>query len=483
MSLQRLCEGARPIRLSIGQNWRLRFDDPIRMLPFKAARTAIGWRNASRPHGVMGMREPAFGTTMDSAPAEASDSKVPLASWYALAVLTSIHIFSQMDRVALSILLQLIKTDLHLSDAQLGLLSGLAFALFYALLGVPLAWLADRTSRLRLISVCLVLWSAMTALGGLARNYSQFFVSRVGVGVGEAGCLPPSYSLISDYFPRTKRALGISLFNTGAAIGMVGGMTLTGYLGEHYGWRAALQIIGLAGLPIALITILTLREPARPKSDRPAESMMESLWVLLRRPTFMHLSIAYALSHVATQGYSQWAPSFLMRSFAMKPAEIGAWLGGIGAAGGMLGVVSGGFLASWLVPRDQRWEIWLPAGSVAICTPLYIVMVLSPFVWLNLLTNGVIAFLTGVAGIATATVQSFTEPYRRATAVAIMMFLLSFLSSGIGPYLIGLTSDFLAPGVGGESLRYALLVAGVMLFWSLAHYVLAMHSAAHDRVM
>jgi predicted MFS family arabinose efflux permease len=428
-------------------------------------------------------KEPAFSGAMGSIPVDAAASRIPKASWYALAILTSIHIFSQMDRVALSILLQLIKTDLHLSDAQLGLLSGLAFALFYALLGVPLAWFADRTSRLRLISVCLVLWSAMTALGGFARTYTQFFLSRVGVGIGEAGCLPPSYSLIADYFPRTKRALAISLFNTGAAIGMIGGMTLTGYIGEHYGWRAALQIIGVAGLPLAAITILTLREPARPKADRPVETMLQSLWVLLRRRTFMHLSLAYALSHVATQGYSQWAPSFLMRSFDMKPTEIGAWLGGMGAAGGMLGVVSGGVLASWLVPRDQRWEIWIPAGSVALCTPLYVVMVLSPQAWMNLLANGIIAFLTGVAGIATATVQSYTEPYRRATAVAIMMFLLSLLSSGIGPYLIGLTSDLIAPAMGGESLRYALLVASVMLFWSLAHYALAIRSAAHDRVM
>jgi predicted MFS family arabinose efflux permease len=323
----------------------------------------------------------------------------------------------------------------------------------------------------------------MTALGGLARSYPLLFLSRVGVGIGEAGCLPPSYSLIGDYFPRAKRALGISLFNTGAAIGMIGGMTLTGYLGEHYGWRAALQIIGLAGLPLALVTIITVREPARPNADRPAETMLQSLWVLLRRPTFMHLSIAYALSHVATQGYSQWAPSLLMRSFGMKPTEIGAWLGTIGASCGMLGVLSGGFLASWLVRRDQRWELWIPAGAVACCTPLFIVMVMSPYVWLNFLANGIIAFLTGVAGIVTATVQSYTEPYRRATAVAIMMFLLSLLSSGIGPFLIGLTSDLLAPAVGGESLRYALLVASTMLLWSLVHYTRAMRSAANDRAM
>ena len=412
--------------------------------------------------------------------AEALASKIPLASWYALTILTLIHIFSQMDRVALAILLQLIKTDLHLTDAQLGLLSGLAFALFYALLGVPLAWLADRTSRIRLISICLVLWSGMTALGGMARTYPQFFFSRVGVGIGEAGCLPPSYSLISDLFSRAKRPLALSFYNTGAAIGMIGGMTLTGYLGEHYGWRVALQAIGIAGLPLALLAILTVREPARPKTERPVETILQSLWVLLRRRTFMHISIAYALSHVATQGYSQWAPSFLMRSFHMRPTEIGAWLGSIGASCGLIGVLCGGFLASWLIPRNQRWEIWLPAGSVTICLPLFIAMVLSPYVWLNLLMNGIIAFLTGIAGIATATVQSYTEPFRRATAVAIMMFLLSLLSSGIGPYLIGLTSDLLAPSVGTESLRYAFLLASVMILWSVGHYLLAMRAAEHD---
>lgn len=409
-------------------------------------------------------------------------SKVPLASWYALAVLTTIHIFSQMDRVALAILLQMIKTDLHLSDAQLGLLSGLAFALFYALLGVPLAWLADRTSRLRLISVCLVLWSSMTALGGLAKSYPLLFLSRVGVGVGEAGCLPPSYSLISDYFPRAKRALGLSIYNTGAAIGMIGGMTLTGYLGEHYGWRAALQIIGLAGLPLALVTILTLREPPRPKTERPKETMLQSLWVLLHKRTFIHLSVAYALSHIATQGYGQWAPTFLMRSFDMKPTEIGAWLGGMGAVGGMTGLLTGGFLASRLVPRNQRWDIWIPAISVACCIPLFIVMVLSPYAWLNLLANGIIAFLTGVGGMAAATVQSYTEPFRRATAAAVMLFLLSLLSSGIGPFLIGLTSDMLAPALGAESLRYALLIFTVMIFWSVGHYALASRASVHEQV-
>jgi MFS family permease len=159
-------------------------------------------------------------------------SKVPAASWYALAVLTFINIFGYMDRIALSILMQPIKLDLHLSDQQLGLLSGIAFALFYAILGVPLARLADRSSRVRLISICLTLWSAMTAVSGLAQNYTQLFLARVGVGIGEAGCVPPAHSLIGDYFPRAKRALGISLFNAGAAVGVSGGMFMIGSLGE-----------------------------------------------------------------------------------------------------------------------------------------------------------------------------------------------------------------------------------------------------------
>jgi MFS family permease len=420
------------------------------------------------------------------APAGAAEpsAKVPAASWYALAVLTFINIFGYMDRIALSILMQPIKLDLHLSDQQLGLLSGIAFALFYAVLGVPLARLADRSSRVRLISVCLTLWSTMTALCGFAQNYTQLFLARVGVGVGEAGCVPPAHSLIGDYFPRAKRALGVSLFNAGAAVGVSVGMFAIGAMGETLGWRASLQIVGLMGLPLAAVTFLTLREPVRPKIERAdAESASKAIGGLLRRPAFVHLSIAFSLGQVATHGFSQWAPTFLIRSFHMGMAEIGAWIGAISAGGGVLGVVVGGLLAARLIPRDSRWELWLPGGALATCIPLFVIMVLSPFAWLVLMMKMFIGFFGAISsGVAIAAVQSFAEPSRRATAVSLVLFLSALLGGGAGPYLIGLASDMLEPAFGQESLRYAFLIAATMLAWAAFHYFLAARSSVKDRV-
>jgi MFS family permease len=409
--------------------------------------------------------------------------KIPAASWYALLVLTFINIFGFMDRIALSILMEAIKLDLHLTDQQLGLLSGIAFALFYAVLGIPLAWLADRSSRVKLISACLMLWSAMTALSGLAKNYPQLFLARMGVGVGEAGCVPPAHSLIGDYFPREKRALGISLFNAGAAVGVAGGMFFIGMLGERLGWRASMQIVGLMGLPLALLTITTLREPPRPKSKAAREGAFQSIGVLLKRRAFVNLAIAFALGQVCTDGTSQWLPTYLIRSFGMGMAEIGAWVGAITAAFGVLGVISGGLLASALLPRDLRWELWIPTIAFTICIPLFALMALAPNVWVVLAMKTVITFFSAAgAGVATAAVQSFAEPHRRATAVALFLFLASLLGAGIGPFLIGMASDLLAPTFGAESLRYALLIACVMLLWSVTHYYLASRGALRDRL-
>lgn len=410
--------------------------------------------------------------------------KVAAAAWYALAVLTFINIFGYMDRIALSILMQSIKADLHLTDTQLGLLSGVAFALFYAIVGVPLALLADRSSRVRLIAVCLAIWSAMTTLSGMARNYPQLFLARMGVGIGEAGCVPPAHSLIGDYFPREKRALGISLFNAGAAVGVSAGLFLIGALGEKWGWRTSLQIIGLAGLPLALLTFLTLREPARPKGDKDKrETALQTIRALLGRPSFVHLAIAFSLGQVATQGFSQWAPTFLIRSFGMGMAEVGAWVGGITAGGGVLGMLIGGFMAAWLLPRDVRWELWIPAGAFTICTPIFTVMVLSPVAWLVLAMKALVAILGAVgAGVAIAAVQTYAETYRRGTAVALVLFLASALGAGAGPYIIGALSTALEPTMGQESLRYALLIAPVMLVWAVLHYFLAARTALRDRV-
>jgi MFS family permease len=362
--------------------------------------------------------------------------------------------------------------------------SGLAFALFNVILGVPLAWVADRYSRVKLISVCLALWSAMTALSGFARTYPQLFLARMGVGVGEAGCHPPAHSLIADYFPREKRALGIGLFNAGASVGVAGGLALIGALGEKLGWRASMQIVGLMGLPLALLTYFTIAEPPRPAlHTQNLETPWRSVGALMRRPAFVNLVLAISIALVGSQGFSVWAPTFLMRSFHMGMGAAGAWIGGITAGFAILGTIIGGLLTLRLMPRDARWELWLPAGSVAICVPTFVVMTMTHQIWVVLLMKSLNTFFGAIASsVGMAALQSFAEPRRRATAVAISLLLTSLLGTGGGPYLIGVASTALEPMVGQDSLRYALLIAPLMLVWAIAHYMFAARSALRDRV-
>jgi predicted MFS family arabinose efflux permease len=324
----------------------------------------------------------------------------------------------------------------------------------------------------------------MMAASGLARTYPQLFLTRVGVGVGEAGCHPPAHSLIGSYFPREKRALGISIFNLGAAVGFAGGVALIGVLGEHLGWRAALQIVGLMGIPLALLTFFTLKEPPRPplhKENR--ESPFQSIGGLLRRRSYVHLVVAYSLGMVGSNGFSTWAPAFLMRSYGMGVGEVGVWIGGITGAFAALGTLSGGVIATGLMRRDLRWELWLPALSIALCIPLFLMMILSHSVWWVLVLKAVNTLFGAIGtGVALAALQSFAEPHRRATAVAIALFLQALLGTGVGPFLIGLASTALEPTFGQESLRYALLVTPVMLVWSITHYALAARNSIRDRV-
>jgi MFS family permease len=410
--------------------------------------------------------------------------RVPWSSWWALCVLSLINLFGYMDRMALVILLEPIKAEFGASDQQLGLLMGFAFVLFFSVLGVPLARLADRSSRVRLVSICLWIWSAMTALSGVARNFPQLFMARIGVGIGEAGCTPPAHSLIGDYFPREKRALAIAIFQSGAALGGAAGMALIGLLGHQFGWRTTLQIIGLAGIPLGLLSFFTLREPMRPKlAETAVEPARKAIAALLKRPAYRHLVIGYAIGAICTSGEAQWVPTYLVRSFGMTIVEVGGWIGLASMIGAVSGLLTGGLLATWLVARDPRWELWIPTLGNIGYLPVFIVILLSPTPGVAIVFHGITVFLGAVAaGTALAAVQAFAEPHRRATAVAILLFLASLLGIGLGSYLIGLTSDLLAPRFGVDSLRYALLASSLMLVWSIVHFYLATRSSEADRV-
>ena len=411
--------------------------------------------------------------------------RLGLGPWYVLFVLATIYALNYMDRLALSILLESIKRDLKLSDTQLGLLTGLAFAIFYSIVGLPLARYADRASRTKLLTICTILWSIMTSLTGLASSFVTLALARVGVGVGEAGCVPSAYSLIGDIFPRHRRLLAITLFHSGATVGSSAGLMLVGLLGDRFGWRISLVCIGLAGLPIALLFIATVREPVRTagQQGRPTEPALVAVTALLRRPAFRHVLLGYSLASACTLGLTPWVPTFLMRSFDMGMAEVGLWSGLASGLGGIPGLIMGGVIASWLGRRDLRWELWLPALFFGAATPLYVCMFLSPTAWLAIVLKLAASMLAAAgSGLALGASQSFAEPHRRATAVSLLLFLSTLLGAGTGPFLIGMISDLLKASLGQESLRYALLFSCVLLAWSAIHFFIAARYTMQDRV-
>jgi len=410
----------------------------------------------------------------------------PWTIYYALGVLTLVSFFNYMDRMVLAVLLEPIKAELHLTDAQLGLLSGLAFAVLYAILGIPLARLADRASRVKLLAACLLLWSAMTAATGFAKTFPQLFLARMGVGVGEAGCVPAAHSLIGDYFPPEKRALGISLFQAGGIAGLSVGLLITGVLADHFGWRAALMLVGLSGVPLAILVFFTLREPPRrghahTQTDEPT---VVAIAALLRRPALRHLVMALSIGAFGTYGMTQWLPAFFIRSYGLSLTQIGLWSGTAAGIGGILGVMFGGLVAARLVPRDPRWELWLPAIAYAGSAPLYALVFLSPSPAMAIILQVFATFLVASGGgVALSAIQSFAEPNRRATAIAMVLFLSSLLGLGLGPLLVGHASDALAPHFGKESLRYALLMSTVALLWAGLQFYLSSRRASEDRVL
>jgi predicted MFS family arabinose efflux permease len=408
---------------------------------------------------------------------------VSATAWYVLGVLCLINMVGYMDRMGLAILLQSIKVDLSLSDQQLGLLSGLAFALFYCTMGIPLARLADRSSRVRLLSACLALWSVMTAVSGFARTFPQLFLARVGVGIGEAGCIPPAHSIIGDYFPPDRRTFAVGIFQAGAAVGTSVGMIVIGLLGERLGWRAALQIVGLAGVPLALLAVMTMKEPAR--RDPPAAGRLATfpaIATLLRRPALVHLLIGISLAGMTAGALGQWIPTFLIRSFGLSMAQAGVSLGLVNVVAGVIGMVGGGFIAMRLMGRDLRWELWLPAIATLMAAPMYLFAMLSGSAWIVLAVKVPVNFLISSANaVGMGAVHSFAGSRERALAISLVLFMTTFVGMGVGPYVIGWLSDAFAPSMGKESLRYALLAISVTMPWAAVHFYLASRRSHIDR--
>ena len=377
-------------------------------------------------------------------------------------------IFNFLDRQILGILAQPIKADLNLSDTEFGAIGGLAFALLYSILGVPLSYLADRTSRSWVVTGSLTVWSGFTALCGLATSYSQMFFFRLGVGVGEAGGVAPSYALIADYFPPEKRGRALGIYSLGVPLGLGGGTLIGAYIATWIDWRAAFLIMGIAGILLAPLLKWVVRDLPRSAADIANPIAFGAVFkVISRKPSFWLLAFAASSSSLTGYGLALWAPSIMMRSYGLDLLETGQFLGSLGLIGGTVGVLAGGFLADRLGHLDRRWYAWIPAIAWLISAPLFLLGFSTPslaLAWVLLLIPNALNILW-LGPIITA-VQHLVERPMRATASACFLLINNLIGLGVGPLLIGAVSESLKADYGVESLRYAAL--GALVFYLVA---------------
>lgn len=412
---------------------------------------------------------------------------------YLLGVLTIILAFNYVDRMALGVLLQDIKVDLQLTDTQLGFLTGIAFALFYATMGIPIARWADRGNRVTIISLTTGLWSIAVALCGMAGSFMQLMWTRMAVAVGEAGCYPPALSLISDHFDRRERPRAISWYMLGVPMALVIGYFSAGWLNEFYGWRAAFLLVGLPGLALAVLATLTIKEPRRrvqatqpqmhiaTEPSTPQPSIKEVLVTLWANAAFRNLLLTFSVWGFFGYGILQWQPAFFLRSHHLTSGELGTWLALVSGVGGLIGTWLGGELASRYAANNERLQL-LAIASVYVSLSL-----LSAAVYLAPNHYWAFAILTvsTVIGAASngplfAATQTLVPPHMRAMSIALMYFFCNLIGLGLGPLAVGVLSDALRPIVGEESLRYALLAMCPGYFWCAWHLWQASKTVTND---
>ncbi len=407
---------------------------------------------------------------------------------YALGVLVVVYTFNFIDRQILSILLEPIKQDLGLSDSALGMLTGFAFALFYATLGIPIARFADRSNRRNLIAWALAIWSAMTAVSGLAQNFWHLLLARIGVGVGEAGCSPPAHSMLADYFPTENRATALGIYSLGIPFGILFGFIAGGWLNEFFGWRVAFFIVGVPGLLLAILVRFTLREPPRGMAegrvaDEEQPTIMETFRFLWSKRSFRHMAVGGGLTAFVGYGVITWVPSFLIRSYGMNTGDVGTYLGLILGIPGGIGIALGGYLADRYGARDTRWYLWIVSVALIASMPLFFGVYLSNTAFASLMFL-ILPILLGNFYQATtfSQTQGLVSLRMRSVAAAVLLFILNMIGLGAGPQAVGILSDVLQPSYGDESLRYALLILSTVQIWAAYHYYQAGKSLKEDLV-
>lgn len=403
-----------------------------------------------------------------------SDTKGMDGGGKVLAILLLAYIFNFVDRQILSVLQIPIKAELGLSDKQIGLMGGIAFALLYSGLGIPVAWLADRKDRVKIIAVSLGLWSAFTALCGAATNFWQLFLARMGVGIGEAGGVAPCYALISDYFPPERRARALAIFSLGIPIGSALGVFFGGWLASSINWRTAFAIVGLTGLLLVPLVLFGLKDPGRGRFDRAAGTpdvaappFLDVMATVAAKPTFWLLSFGAASGSILGYGLAFWLPPFLTRSFGLELIDISWFYGSIALVGGVAGVWLGGWFGDRMGKIRPAGYPMIPAICFLLAAPAYAAGIFAPS-----LTIAWCMFVIGTAlglawlGPVIAAVQHIVPPSMRATSSAAFLFINNLLGIGFGIFFLGWMSDAMTATYGQQALKYS-------MFYGLGFYLLS----------
>ncbi|RJF91216.1 spinster family MFS transporter [Sphingomonas cavernae] len=419
-------------------------------------------------------------------PARAED-RLPAFPYRAYVLFVSVLVgaCSTLDRQILTMLVEPIRKEFQLSDQQVGLLTGLAFALVYVLAAIPAARLADRWSRRGVVALAVSAWSFMTVVCGFAQSFVQLFLARVGVGLGEAGGSAPIQALISDYFPQKQRGTALSIYLLGSPIGMGVGLAFGGWALAEYGWRWAFILAGIPGLIIGPLVYFTIREVRAGLADGvkqtfaqpPFGETIRTLWRIRTLPLMM---LAATVQALIGMGMHAWIPAFIERSHGLGSVEIGAKLGAFVATGSILGHICGGPLADILGRRDIRWHLWTPviAGLLAVCAAALAFTGPVDYAFPLL---GIQVFLTGLFAAPMIYICTTLAPvWARATSAACSMFIINLIGLGLGPVAIGKLSDLLRPSYGDESLRMALLCSLVVVIPAALCFLLASRTYKAD---
>ncbi|MEG2045393.1 MAG: MFS transporter [Comamonas sp.] len=422
----------------------------------------------------------------------------PVVNWrthLSLALLALVYIFSFIDRQVLSILLEPIKHEFGASDTQMGLLTGLAFGLLYAALGIPVGRLADTHNRRNIVAVCCAIWSLATMACGFATQYWHMLIARMSVAIGEAGGMAPSISIVSDAYPPQKRSFAISLFMMGPNLGTLLGLVLGGMVAQYYGWRSVFLFFGIPGVILSLVVYLLVKEPKRGAFEAPAakaaaaapaaprESMSRQVWRLLGMKPMRYICFACGMAGIAGYGYAVWAPSFFMRIHGMSISHAGLVFGLASGLGAVFGAMFCGWLSDKLSQRDARWQLTLAALGTLCAIPSGIAVFFWPEAdfWMvgSIKVPYAMAFamLFGFFGSWFATlsysaVSQMVKSAERSVAAALLNLFLTLLGVGMGPLVTGILSDYFAKTHGADGLRWALM--GVVSFLALTVIFFAM---------